>query len=60
MGDLWNARKEYVPEEYFAKWVSFCEKLDNATEQHIAKLLKFAEYHIPEDFSKKWDKFLKS
>lgn len=45
MGDLWNANKAHVPEEFKQKWSDFLLLLDNNSKRNIEMLLKFAEYH---------------
>lgn len=50
MGDLWNSNISHIPEDMRKKWEAFCVKLDNATPQHISKLLKFADYHETSKF----------
>jgi len=51
MGDLWNANKAHVPEEYSVKWNKFTEKLDNASDDRIRALLVFADYHETSKFT---------
>jgi len=45
MGDLWNANKTHVPEDFSKKWENFIKKLDKVGGDNVAKLLKFADYH---------------